>query len=133
MNVKKFCVLFLIALFFNSSCNDKALSNKKTLDKEDESLDINLELKDLREKLLLDSPPACKTDSDCVLVSEGCCDCHSGGNSIAINSLREQRYNFLLEQICLADKNRVCISLFRCDDFKSECSKGRCVTRDNKS
>ena len=70
---------------------------------------------------------SCHTDSDCVLVSENCCSCNSGGASIAINKSEESAYNRDHTSWC-SKEEPICPAVYRCGEFRgAQCDNSKCV------
>jgi hypothetical protein len=55
---------------------------------------------------------ACKTDEDCIWVSQGCCSCEEGGKEILINREKERIFNLIVRDICFGKEQ--CGSEDRC-------------------
>ena len=125
MNIKIFLAGFLFVLVSCWSCNN-------TENRGGGPFDEQWELEKLMETVL-EARTSCNKDSDCVLVSEGCCSCRQSGSSIAINKSQEDRYNSQLKKICLRNRDRNCTLGYRCNEFEAKCRNRRCVTINKQS
>ena len=65
---------------------------------------------------------SCVQDEDCVLVSEGCCPCNSGGAYIAIHQSQKNSYESELRKKCSFDM--MCAAWYRCGEWEE---KARCI------
>lgn len=71
----------------------------------------------------------CSADSDCVLVSQDCCSCNNGGESIAIHKSQESDYNDKLREMCSTEPRQLCKTVYICERFHAECRNSQCFTR----
>ncbi len=64
----------------------------------------------------------CTTDSDCIYINNGCCDCANGGEDLAIN--KNQQEEFLNEFDC---KGVICTEVYReCGTDEIQCINNIC-------
>lgn len=69
-----------------------------------------------------DTTTSCVQDEDCVLVSEGCCPCNSGGIYIAIHRSQKDSYENKLREKC--SFRMMCPAWYRCGEWED---KARCI------
>ena len=66
----------------------------------------------------------CQTDSDCVYVQNGCCDCANGGGAIAVHRDKVQAFRAKFD--CSAASCTAMMNLPGCDKGTASCKAGLC-------
>ena len=69
----------------------------------------------------------CTLDSDCVLVSKGCCGCSNGGQMIAIHSSKQAEYESSLKRTC-SGFSGACQAAYLCKSFTTNCWNSTCYS-----
>ena len=113
---------------FISSCEalKQNSTSKAPLPKKSPSLTVQKPVLPVSSTKAQSINPACKTDSDCVLVDKGCCNCANGGDSIAIHKSQKNNYISKLKKSCSSFTD-FCMAEYRCDYFKAKCMNFQCV------
>ena len=74
----------------------------------------------------------CTQDTDCVLVSKGCCSCNNGGTYLAIHKSEKSSYENQLKKRC--SDLQICPAWYRCNEWedKAQCINNKCSVVEKK-